>query len=430
MNRREALVGASALGVSSLVAARGAVSPVAPLPRPVLLIDLDDLGHETLKAAMASGGAPQLRRAFALGRSYDAFWAAPNCSVFRARALTGLDAYRPGNLVGRIVGSQDKSFDGPTGTWLPSGLAGRKVKIGKWHCSGSNSFPQRLIVGGYDEFRGTRGNLNEGGSGYHDWLEWSADSSSVSSGQQTQFSTTRLSLLTLQELALGSEFVHVSYHAIHEPLAQPPDGEPSGHAYFGTTAAQLQADMLFHLDHWLGVVLGEAWQRGYVILLACDNGTSGEGKGTHKESGICTPLLVLGHDVKAGRSARLVQATDLWATVRRLCGDTSGAAALDSRDFCDDFLPVSPIAPARSHLTVDWFPYLGVSPPASTWSRAIRDARWKYVDQKLAPSGNVLDPVVGLWDLRADPYEQVNLLSSSLSPEAQAALDDLLQHLP
>ncbi|HVS19156.1 MAG TPA: sulfatase-like hydrolase/transferase [Planctomycetota bacterium] len=433
MNRRDALVGASALGVSAVVGTRsaGAVeSAAALLPRRVLLIDIDDIGHDLLNTAMASGGAPNLKRAFAVGRNYPTFWAAPNCSIFRARLLTGLDAYRTGNLVGRIVRAVDKTFDGPTGTWLPDGLPGRSVKVGKWHCSGANSFPGRLITGGYEAFEGTRGNLNEGGSGYTDWTEWSADASSSGSTPQSQFATTRVAQRTLQEMEPESEFVHASFHAIHEPLEQPPDGEPQGHIYSGTSDPALRANMLFHLDHWLGVLLEAAWRRGYVAIVACDNGSDGEGKGTHTEPGIRTPMVVLGRGVTPGTSTRLVQATDLWATVRRLRGDPAAATAADSHDFSDDFLSVAPVAPPRDHLSVDWFPYLGVVPPASKWSRAVRDARWKYVDQKIPPNGILLEPLIGLWDLLEDPDETVNLLDAPLDAAAAAALAQLLTYVP
>lgn len=433
MNRRQTLLGVSALGLGAVLdpAAARAASALGGVPtRNVLLIDLDDIGRAFLRAAMASGGAPNLQRAFEAGRSYSAFWAAPNCSVFRARLLTGLDAYRLGNRVGRIVQSTDVSFDGPTGLWLPSGLPGRKVKLGKWHCSGAATFPARLITGGYDDFVGTRGNLDEDGGTYYTWTEWFADAQGTSSALQTQFATTRVAQLALAELALGSELVHVSFHAIHKPLTQPPDGEPAGHVYSGTSEDELKANLLFHLDHWLGRLLERAFERGYVAIVACDNGTDGEGKGTYYESGIDTPLVVVGHGVKPGASARLVQATDLWATVRRLRGDSSGATAADGFDFSDDCLSLPPVTAPRQYLTVDWFPYLGVAPPANKWSRAIRDARWKYVDQKLPPNGMLPAPVVGLWDLQSDPDEQVNLLDFPLTPEADAALTDLLANLP
>lgn len=392
--------------------------------RRVLLIDLDDIGREYLDAQIALGGAPNLAGAVASGRTYQTFWAAPNCSLFRARVLTGLDAYRAGNLVGRIVGGGDNWFHGPAGTWMPEGLPGQKVKIGKLHVTGGQAFPAVTVLRGWDRFVGVRGNCdNDGGAGYYSWFEGTADSQGASVAVQTQHNTERTADLALAELAAGTELIHVSFNAIHRPLELPP-------GYTGTTEAEIRAAMLAHLDHWIGQILAVAVPAGYVVLIACDNGSDGDGKGTYLEDGTNTHLIILGAGVIPGVSTRLVQATDLWATIRRLRGDMSGAVAADSCDFSDDFLPWSQWHAPREFLTVDWFPFVGVMPPADKWSRMIRNARWKYVDQKIKTAGILAEPVQALFDLESDPEEQVNLLDAPLSAEAAMAYDLLLENLP
>jgi arylsulfatase A-like enzyme len=429
--RREVLAGASALGISALAQpaeGRGSAPAAADFTRRVLLIDLDDLGHELLEQAMATGGAPNLRRAMLAGRSYAHFWAAPFCSPFRARVLTGLDAYRAGNLVGRNV-MPDDTFAGPTGTWLPAGLPGTKAKVGKWHVSNGPTFPTLLVSGGYDRFRGIVQNVAQPGPGsYYDWIEWFADASSSGSQQVTEHHTRRTARLANAEIDLGSEFIHVSFQAIHKPLDTPPQNEPHGKVYSGQTDEQKKLDILFHADHWIGVLLVKAVALGYVVIVACDNGTEDEGKGTHLETGSHTHLFVCGRGVLPGVSSRLVQATDLWATVRRLRGDPS-PSTVDSFDFSDDFLPVPAIAAPRPFMTLDWFHSLGASPVASQWSRMLRDARWKYLDRKTSPASTILIPLKGLWDLDNDPQELVNLLNAPLSAEAQSAYDLLLANI-
>ena len=234
--------------------------------------------------------------------------------------------------------------------------------------------------------------------------------------------------MTSDELDLGTEFVHVSFQAIHKPLDTPPVNEPPGKIYSGQTTEEKKLDMLFHLDHWFGVLFVQAMARGYVVIIACDNGTEDEGKGTHLETGSNTQLIVCGRGVLPGASQRLVQATDLWATVRRLRGDPS-PSTLDSFDFTDDFLPVAPLVGPREFMTLDWFQGLGVSPAPSQWSRMIRNAKWKYLDRKTSPASTVLVPFEGLWDLESDPEELVNLLDFPLSLEAQVAHDFLLANL-
>lgn len=423
LDRRE-LLG----GMATLAAAGGARASTSPLVGRVLLIDLDDLGWTLLERAMGLGGAPNLANVMATGRTYPAFWAAPVCSLFRARVLTGLDAYRPGNLVGRHIAPSDV-FSGPTGVWLPDGLPGTRVKIGKWHVSTPPTFPASLITNGWDRFQGITNNLaNEGGS-YYSWVEHQADSSGTSSALQTQHNTSRTAALVLAELQAGTELVHASFQAVHAPLELPPNGEPAGKVYSGTTPDEVRLDMLFHLDFWLGEVLAEAGAQGYLVLIACDNGTDGAGKGTNLESGNRTPLFAWGSGVVPGVSQRLIAATDLWATVRRARGDSSGLQAADSFDFLDDVTMLPQITPPREFLTLDWFPYLGVQPPLNKWSRMIRDKRWKYVSQKLLPGSPILVKLEALRDLQTDPLEQVNLLDGPLSGEAQAALDLLLANL-
>lgn len=418
------------LAAAVAVSSRGLVHPSPRLERNVLLIDLDDIGRDLLSRAMAAGGAPNISRLMSTGRTWSTFWAAPNCSLFRARVLTGADAYRPESYIGRLVGTSDK-FAGPAGTWICEGLQGRKVKLGKWHMSGDVPlafFPATLIQRGWDRFIGSNSNLFVGGTSYYDWKEHDADSSGDVITQQTQHETTRMAQLVMSEAAAGTEFIHASFCAIHVPLNLPPDGEPAGKTYHGTTNYEIRADMLFHLDYWLGVVVQDAVQRGYVVIVACDNGTKDAGKNTYKETGSNTPMFAVGAGVVPGQSDRLVAATDLWATVRRMRGDTVTTAP-DSVDFCDELLGWPSIVAPRQFLTMDWYPQLGTAPAPGQWSRMIRDARWKYVDQKIEPAGTSGDDVVALHDLLNDPTEEVNLLDAPLSSEASAAYQLLLANL-
>lgn len=421
-------MGASALGASALDAPNhdsAHKSPWKPLPRKVLLIDLDDLGREFLSDAMSLGLAPNLATAMAVGRSYENFWAALMCSPFRARVLTGLEAFRPGNLVSRIISDSDY-FTGPTGTWMPAGLPGQKVKLGKWHLSSYEDFAVGVALGGYDYFIGLMANVGT----YYNYEQWFANAISSNSATLTTHHTTQLASDVLAELDFGTDLIHASFCAIHTPLALPPNDEPPGHVYVGGTEQDIKHDMLYHLDYWLGQVFTKALAGGYIIIVTCDNGTDGDGKGLYYEPGPNTNLIVLGKGVIPGSSSRLVQATDLWATVRRLRGDTSGLKAADSLDFTDDFLSVPQIDAPREIMRLDWSAFLGVPTPPENWSRMLRDYRWKYVNQTFAPKPVPPGvPLIALHDLQSDPDETVNLLDSPLSPEAEVAYQMLLANI-
>ena len=356
----------SALGAPTQGLASKSLSK--PLPRKVLLIDLDDLGREFLSNAISLGLAPNLANAMAVGRNYQNFWAALMCSPFRARVLTGLEAFRPGNLVSRIISESDQ-FTGPTGTWMPAGLPGQKVKLGKWHLSSYDDFAVGVALGGYDFFVGVRSNVET----YYNYEQWFASPLGSNSAVLTTHHTTQLASDVLAELAFGTELIHASFCAIHTPLALPPNDEPPGHVYAGGTEQDIKHDMLFHLDYWLGQIFAQALAKGYIIVVTCDNGTDGDGKALYFEAGPNTNLIVLGKGVLPGSSSRLVQATDLWATVRRFRGDTSGLQATDSLDFTDDFLAVPQVDAPREIMRLDWSGFLGVSTPLENWSRMLRD---------------------------------------------------------
>jgi arylsulfatase A-like enzyme len=374
---------------------------------------------------MSLGLAPNLATAMAVGRSYQNFWAALMCSPFRARVLTGLEAFRPGNLVSRIISESDY-FIGPTGTWMPAGLPGQKVKLGKWHLSSYEYFAVGVALGGYDRFIGLRANVGT----YYNYEQWYANTVGSSSVILTTHHTSQLASDLLTELDLGTDLIHASFCAIHTPLALPPNDEPPGHVYAGGTEQDVKREMLYHLDYWLGRIFTQALAGGYLILVTCDNGTDGAGKGLYFEAGANTNLIVLGNGVIPGSSSRLVQATDLWATVRRLRGDVSGLKATDSLDFTDDFLAVPQIDAPRKIMRLDWSGFLGVPTPPENWSRMLRDDRWKYVNQTFAPKPVPPGiPLIALHDLQSDPSETVNLLDSPLSPEAEVAYGILLANL-
>jgi arylsulfatase A-like enzyme len=416
-------MGASALDVPNHDLAQK--SPWKPLPRKVLLIDLDDLGRKFLSDAMSLGLAPNLSTALSVGRSYQNFWAALMCSPFRARLLTGLEAFRQGNLVSRIISESDY-FTGPTGTWMPAGLPGQKVKLGKWHLSSYEQFAVGVALGGYDRFIGVMAGVET----YYSYEQWYADTVVSSSETLTTHHTSQLASDVITELVLGTDLIHASFFAIHTPLALPPNDEPPGHVYAGGTEQDVKREMLYHLDYWLGQIFSQALARGYLILVTCDNGTDGAGKGLYFEAGPNTNLIVLGKGVIPGSSSRLVQSTDLWATVRRLRGDVSGLKATDSLDFTDDFLSVPQVDAPREIMRLDWSGFLGVPTPPENWSRMLRDYRWKYVNQTFAPKPVPPGiPLIALHDLHSDPNEAVNLLDSPLSPEAEVAYQTLLANI-
>ncbi len=422
LDRRQVLAaGAAAIAGASLVACSSGANFER---RKVLLIDIDDVGWPFLEECLAQGDAPELATLRPRAREYRNFWAAPVCSVFRAKVLTGLESFRPGNSVGANVPSNNMGpFPGPSGMWITDGLPGRRTKRGKWHLSAGPGWPELVVERtaareAYDEYSGPKGNLQS----YHEWTY-----ARVRRGEpaqlveQREFATNVTAADAQDDIAKGVEFIHASFNAPHAPHnLPPPANEPPGVTYPGRSR---YSDLFRHLDWRLGELVRRAVDADYVVLLACDNGTSGEGKGSLAEVGVHTPLLAWGRGVASGRSERLVSAVDLWSTVRQLRGVVEPSAQ-DSLSFASDLLATDAILATRERtlLRVDAFPSYGITPDPAKWRRAVRNSRWKLVE---LPDADADEEPRALYDLRADSGERTNLLRAPLSAEAQAALDEL-----
>lgn len=375
-----------------------------PLSRKVLLVDIDDLGWNDLLEAISMGIAPQIDAMLSTGCVFTRFYAASLCSIFRARALTGCESIRPQNYCGENVkfSGLQPHFPAPVGPWITSGMSGYKVKRGKWHLGHSPEFPTNIVAsGGFDEFSGTIANLNNApGDDYFSWKRF------VGTGggwmQCTTFATNQTTLEALADIGSGAEFVHVSYHAIHIPLdVYPPvDGQVQP-----PTSAPMKFHYLAHLDLRLGQLVSAAVAAGYVVLIACDNGSLDEGKGTYTEGGLNTPCWAVGPGVPVKTTTRLVQATDLFATVRELRG-CAPIVTPDAHSFADEFGFIG--SAARAFVTCSSYPSVGEPPAPGTVTRCARDHRYKLLDDC---------GVESFFDLQNDPTE-----ASPITPTTQREL--------
>ena len=62
----------------------------------VLLIVIDDVGHELVDTASDAGCLPHISQFAAESTTYSNFWSSPRCSPTRASILTGMDPMRHG----------------------------------------------------------------------------------------------------------------------------------------------------------------------------------------------------------------------------------------------------------------------------------------------------------------------------------------------
>jgi arylsulfatase A-like enzyme len=192
-----------------------------------------------------------------------------------------------------------------------------------------------------------------------------------------------------------------------------------------SSSAALTKSMAEALDTELGRLLGAVDPATWVFFLG-DNGTVGpaseppflpaHAKGTCFEGGLNVPFVVRGPGVAAGESAALVSAVDLFATICDLAG--SPCPAEDSVSLLAHLLG-DPTPPRATVYSERFSPNLS-APPHAYRLRAIRDARWKLIQETGEPDR--------FYDLESDPFERVDLWppQGEVEQAAYAALEAAL----
>lgn len=397
---------------------RPSPSPVVVDMRPttrVLLVTVDDVGREILAAAPT----PNLDRLSLSGVSFERFWAAPTCSIFRARVMSGGYSHRPSNWVGKALFPKDgDAWSLPVGASLPLLLNGASSLVGKWHLGHVSNQATHPHDAGFHYWWGTNFNLPKQTGSYYGGSCWDDGQPSSWSGYLTEVEGAR----AIERIDRGDVFVALSFHGIHAPREAPPDHL---HSYGDLTGADdriLSVAMLEAVDHVLGRVTTHALERGFTVLATSDNGTSGAvggGKRTLFEVGVRTWMYAVGPGVRVGSSFELVEATDLYATISELVNGTP-AYTTDSISFVPQLY--TPISSPREFLFTAMFEPNGRLPDPALWERGLRDRRWKV---------HLAGPdLVGLYDLDADPEEDDNLADGDLTDEERAAVVRLLSMHP
>lgn len=408
----------------TLLAASAAIPFMPRIPtmpaRKILLIVADDIGWDLW------GSSPHPNLDCISWRVYHRFWAGPRCANARARLFTGLESWRPQNLMG--WGQTENGYTLPVGAHLlPSRIAaaGRvPVFFGKLHTAEDALTDWPLDAGFAIGGAWTMRNLGAGlSTGFYDW--YSTEGGPLV--HQTQYATSYICEQAEFELSANEQnFLMVSLHEAHAPYDLPPANlAPISFAQgTPTTDAEIARAKVEAMDTCLGPILSIAQANGYTIIYCSDNGTSAElggGKETLYESGLCVPLMVAGPGVMNAGSYRLVQITDLHATILELMGIDAPAQA-DSLSFAAHLFGTAP-AP-RQFLRADKFAPSGSPPNPMHWGRAVSTPTWKLLD-----NGTAETPRYELYDMTSDPTEATNLYPPA-TVAAQSAFSRLVGELP
>lgn len=418
-------------------------------PRHVLLVILDDIGHDAAEMYGAEGDGrayapmPTVSAICEDGVQFWRAWSSPTCSPTRAGLMTGRYGFRY-NIGSPIVADGALPLSEVT---LPEVLASQVpdialANIGKWHLGtiddiGGDDAPNRH---GWPYYAGhLHGTLE-------DFFEWTR----VEDGTEnmvTDYATSRTvddAILWLGEQDSEAPWMlWLAFNAPHDPFHVPPEDL---HGYTGLTSdvdviAKSPHDhyraSLESLDTELARLLEWIERHGHGpvdIIVMGDNGTPRQiaeetigttnAKGTVFEAGVNVPLCVSGPSVvDGGRDSRaLVQTLDLYATIADLFEVNLDLFKPAPHRDAVSFLPIldGTVTETRQWLFTERFVQ---SIPTNSSARAVRTDQYKLMRVDTENDGTY--DTESLYDLSRDPYEQDDLLLDTLTPREQAAYEML-----
>lgn len=391
------------------------IPPTTSTPN-ILLIIADDLGKDAINGFEEGTIKPNTPNIDAIrnnGLLFSNFWVNPTCTPTRSAIITGKYGYRTGvKGVGNVLSSSEtviqKYINDNTGNKYAMAV------IGKWHLSGNNvTFNPESM--GIDYYAGLiRGAVDD----YYQWLLTEDGSTSLQSSYITEaFTELAIDWVNAQDkpwfLWLAHTAPHTPFHIppanMHNQGSLPPyvDGMDGTPYYMAAIEA---------LDFQIGRLLDNIpadERENTVIIFIGDNGTPNDVaqrpytrntvKGTLKQGGINTPMFISGKGItRTGTEENLINGTDLFATFAEIAG-LSLSEYNDSRSFKSLFSQSKPVRD---------YQYSELN-EGTTDSWTISNGAYKLI---VKANGSE-----EMYDLGVDPYEQNDLLNSSLTPAEQNA---------
>lgn len=400
----------------------------------VLLIVADDLGVDYVGCYAEGTNPPPTPNIDALaddGVLFRNAWAYPSCSPTRASLLTGRYPFR--TLVGRWIAHNDvpptvgllRFGERTLPELLDAGATGHAhALIGKWHLGNVASDPDEpRTIGGFDHFAG----LLEGQ--IPDYQSWTHVVDGVSAPTTTyctiQNTDDALAWIAQQS---GPWTCVLTYQAPHVPYHVPPanlhtqslSGPPTTQVHTSQNRPYYRA-MVESLDTEIGRLmnsLGTSVLDATNVIFVGDNGSvqqqavapfnPGRAKGTPFEGGINVPLIVSGPAVnQPGREVgHLVCAVDLFETALNLAGTSAPPGVQHDSVSLAPYLADPQQASLRSFAYSEQFTGTTWPSPEQSGYAICRDDRYKLIDYQNGTTDR-------LYDLVADPFENVNLITSS-----------------
>ncbi len=396
----------------------------------ILFIMVDDLGKEWIGCYGADEiETPHIDALAAGGMRFTSAWSMPQCTPSRATLLTGQYPWRTGwvnhwDVPRWGVGYFDPNHYTTVARVLKhAGYA--TAAAGKWQINDFRLMPDAMRRHGFDDWclwTGFEADNPPSAERYWDPYINTPEGSRTHSRKFGPDVYTDFLIDFARRHRDEPMFLYFPMCLTHGPLVPTPD-EPD----VTETYAKHKA-MVRYTDKLVGRLVGALDDLGIrentIVIFTTDNGSSGGltgkrqgrqvrgGKGKKWEAGVCEPFIVNGPGlVPAGVvTDALTDFTDLLPTFAEL-----GAATLPKNTTIDG-VSIAPLLLGQADDSPrEWIMALGHGPARlddegvrgqhDYASRVIRDKRfkvWVNIDRQIEQ----------LYDLKADPWEEKNLLAS------------------
>ncbi|MCG9791603.1 sulfatase-like hydrolase/transferase [Flavobacterium algicola] len=400
----------------------------------IVFIIADDMGWDVfgkyIGDAANKASTPVLDSLATRGVTFTNFWANPECSPTRAAILTGRYGFR--TSVGGVESPQVgylKSTETVIQKYINDNTSNAYATalIGKWHVSLNSQLdaPESFGIQYYSGF------LNGAVSDYYNWTQTSNGvQSTITTYATTQFVDQSVAWMKQQTKPF---FLWLAFNAPHTPFHRPPLNLISDQSLSDDAATINTNPFPYYLasieamDKEIGRMIHSMTaeqKENTVFVVIGDNGTpsrvartpytSSTVKSTLYQGGVNTPMIICGKNVSRVNQIEtsLVQAPDLFVTFADIAG--TGTTVYQ------DGVTVKPLL-SNSAATKRTFAYseLFTSVGYDNEGYTLRNDSYKLIH---LTTGSEL-----LYKISSDPFEQSNLLLSTLSSEAQTNLDNLRQ---
>lgn len=321
----------------------------APSQPNILFIISDDQGLDASAQYNFSDdlpSTPSLNEIAEQGLTFDNMWVTPACSTTRSTIITGKYGVNsgveslPADLSTEHEILQQYLANNATTENYQSAV------FGKWHLSNANNLTHPNDMG-VEYYAGNLTNLS-------DYYDWSLTINGVEESS-TEYHTTKITDLTINWISEQTSpwFAWVAYSAPHSPFHLPPeslhDRDLSGEeSDINNNRRDYYLASIEAMDSEIGRLLNSLEQdvrENTIVIYIGDNGTPGgvidetiyersHAKGSLYQGGIATPFIVSGKGVTRvnQRESALVSATDIYATIAEIAGNTSSKVH-DSQSF-------------------------------------------------------------------------------------------------